>query len=106
MKDVPIPPKKAGPLSPDGTGESSDTKTSSWPPAPDCPTRVEGITGEERNVVNTRYHYKSRRGSQPDQEEIPVGHSPSPMSLPHFSPVCKKESLTPRSWYSTSIVIT
>jgi hypothetical protein len=80
MKDVPIPPKKAGPLSPDGTGESSDTMTSTWPPAPDCPTRVEGITGEERNVVSTRYHYKSRRGSQPDQEELPVSHSLSPIS--------------------------
>lgn len=71
MIDVPIPPKKAGPLSPEGTGESS-SQTSSWPPAPDAPKHVEGITGEERNVVNTRHHYKSRKGSQPEQEELPV----------------------------------
>lgn len=46
--------------------------TSSWPPAPDCPEHVEGITGEERNVVNTRSYYKSRRYSQPDLEDLPV----------------------------------
>jgi hypothetical protein len=73
MADVPIPPKKAGPLCP-GTGESSDTGRSSWPPAPDAPKHEEGIPGDESNVVNTRQHYKSRRGSQPDQEELPVSH--------------------------------
>jgi hypothetical protein len=98
MKDVPIPPKKAGPLSPEGAGEWTAGTTSSWPTAPDCPKHVEGITGKERNVVNTRSHYKSRRGSQPDQEDLPVSHSPSPISpSPSDRAAQGKDPLTPRS---------
>jgi len=74
---VPIPPNKAESLSPEATGEWVAGTTSSWPPAPDCPEHVERITGEERNVVNTRSYYKSRRYSQPDQEDLPVSPSPS-----------------------------
>lgn len=72
MIDIPVPPKKAGPLTPDILGESSGSRTSKWPPAPDAPKHIEGMTREDPNVVNTRYQYQSRKGSQPDQEELPV----------------------------------
>jgi len=73
MADVPIPRKKAGPpLSPEGTGELSEPRRRNWPAVPDAPKHVEGITGEERNVVNTHRSYKSRRGSVPNKEEVPV----------------------------------
>jgi hypothetical protein len=99
MKDVPIPPKKAGPLSPEGAGEWTAGMTSSWPPAPDCPKHVEGITGQERNVVNTRSHYKSRRGSQPDQENLPVSPPPPfPLSpSPSYRAAQENDPLIPRS---------
>ena len=98
IKDVPIPPKKAGPLSPEGAGEWTVGTTSSWPTAPDCPKHVEGITGEEENVVNTRSYYKSRRGSQPDQDDLPVSHPPS--LIPPSSSYCAVQGndlLIPRS---------
>jgi hypothetical protein len=73
MIDVPIPRKKAGPpISPEEAGESSDPRRRNWPPVPDAPKNGERITGETRNVVNTHHYYKCRRGSVPNEEEVPV----------------------------------